>query len=269
MILVGLGEAGKNIVKLFKPHTKNYKIIILDENDGLEKKDTVEEYDEASIKFKQRGLKSHDEAILFVCGSGKVAGASLRALEALKDFKTTVCYLVPDLEFCSKKERLRHKVHFNVIQEYVRSGMIEEMMILDNKSLLKIAGSGTVTDYYEKVNYFIYTTLQNLMYCIHTPPDFNKIHSRKEISRISTISFGSFDAEDEKMLYSLDNITETCYYINIEEDDLNGDESVIPKCQQIVRENKERSRETSFAIWRSSDESHLYAKHYTHFIQEI
>ena len=71
------------------------------------------------------------------------------------------------------------------------------------------------------------------------------------------------------MLYSLDNITETCYYINIEEDDLNGDESVIPKCQQIVRENKERSRETSFAIWRSSDESHLYAKHYTHFIQEI
>jgi len=269
MILVGLGEAGKNIVKLFKPHTKNYKIIILDENDGLEKKDTVEEYDENSIKFKQKGLKSHDEAVLFVCGSGKVAGASLRVLEALKGFKTTVCYLVPDLEFCSKKERLRHKVHFNVIQEYVRSGMIEEMMILDNKSLLKIAGSGTVTDYYEKVNYFIYTTLQNLMYCMHTPPDFNKIHSRKEISRISTISFGSFDAEDEKMLYSLDNITETCYYINIEEDDLNADESVIPKCQQIVRENKECNRETSFAIWRSSDESHLYAKHYTHFIQEI
>ena len=39
MLMVGLGEAGKNIVKLFKPHTKNYKIIILDENEGIEKKE--------------------------------------------------------------------------------------------------------------------------------------------------------------------------------------------------------------------------------------
>ena len=269
MILVGLGEAGKNIAKLFKPHTKNYKIIILDEDDGIEKKSTVEEYDEATIRFKQRGLKSHDEAILFVCGSGKVAGASLRVLEALKGFKTTVCYLVPDVEFCSKKEKLRHRVHFNVLQEYVRSGMIEEMLILDNKTLLSIAGAGTVTDYYEKVNYFIYSTLQNLMYCSHTAADFNRLHSKKEISRISTISFGSFDAEDEKLLYSLDNITETCYYINIEEEDVNADETVIPKGQQIVREDNARNRETSFAIWRSSEESHLYAKHYTHFIQEV
>jgi hypothetical protein len=268
MILVGLGEAGKNIAKLFKPHTSNYKIIILDENDGIEKKSTVEEYDEQPIKLKQRGLKSHDEAILFVCGSGKVAGATLRVLEALKPFKTTVCYIVPDLEFCSKKERLRHRVHFNVIQEYTRSGMIDEVMILDNKTLLNIAGAGTVTNYYEKVNYFIYSTLQNLMYCEHIPADFNRLHSKKEVSRISTISFGSFDAEDEKKLYSLDNITETCYYINIEEEDLNGDESVIPKCQQIVRENNSKGRETSFAIWRSSEESHIYAKHYTHFIQE-
>ena len=269
MLMIGLGEAGKNIANLFKPHTSNYKIIILDENDGIEKKATVEEYDSIDFKFKQRGLKSHDEAILFLCGTGKVAGATLRVLEALRGRKTTVCYIYPDLEFCSRDERLRHRVHFNVLQEYARSGSIEEMMILDNKSLLEIAGTGTVADYYEKVNYFIYTTLQNLMYCMHTPADFSKIHSRKEISRISTLSFGSFDAEDEKMLYSLDNITETCYYINIEEDDLNADESVIPKCQQIVRENNERNRETSFAIWRSSEESHLYAKHYTHFIQEI
>ena len=140
---------------------------------------------------------------------------------------------------------------------------------MDNKSLLEIAGAGTVTNYYEKVNYFIYTTLQNLMYCEHSPADFNSIHTIKEISRISTISFGSFDTDDEKMLYLLDNITETCYYISIEEDDLNGDETVIPKCQQIVRENKSKDRETSFAIWRSSEENHLYAKHYTHFIQEI
>lgn len=268
MILVGLGEAGKNITKLFKPHSKNYKIITLDENDGIDKKSSVEEYDEHPIKFNQRGLKSHDEAILFVCGSGKIAGASLRVLEALKDYKTTVFYIVPDLEFCSREERMRHKVHFGVLQEYARSALIKEMVILSNKHLLKIAGHGTVSNYYEKVNFFIYSTIQNIFYCKHVTPDFGKIKDKKKISRICTIGFGSLDSDDEKLLFPLENITESMFLMNIEEEDLNSDDTVIPKCQQIVRENKVKNRDTSFAIWHSSDESHFYSLHYTHFIQE-
>ena len=265
--MVGLGEAGKNIVKLFKPHTKNYKIIILDADDGIEKKNSVEEYDENPIKLKQRGLKSHDEAILFLCGSGKVAGASLRVLEALKGYKTTVVYVVPDLEFASEMQRKRHKVHFGVLQEYTRSGMIHEMIILDNKAMFSLAGAGTALKYYEKVNYFIYSTFQNLLYCTHVKPDFGRLHEKKEVSRISTIGIGKFK-EEEKLLFSLDNITETCYLINIEEEDLNNDESIIPSCQQIIRDNMALERQSSFAIWKSSEDNHLYSVHYTHFIQE-
>ncbi|HAI38407.1 MAG TPA: hypothetical protein DCM40_09910, partial [Maribacter sp.] len=233
----------------------------------LDTKDSVEKYDELDFKFKQRGLKSHDEAILFVCGSGKVAGASLRILEALRAFKTSVYYIIPDLEFCSREEKLRHRVHFGVLQEYARSGLIEEMIIFDNKSLISFAGVGTTLKYYEKVNYFIYSTIQNLMYCKHTDPDFGKLHQKKDISRISTIGFGKFD-EGEKMLFALDNITETCYIINIEEEDLDNDSQVIPNCQGLVRENKEKGRDTSFAISRSAEESHYYSIHYTHYIQE-
>ena len=268
MILVGLGESGKNIVKLFKPHTKNYKIITLDENDGIEKRDSVEEYDNDPIKFKQRGLKSHDKAALFVCGSGKIAGASLRVLEALRGYETTVFYIIPDLEFCSREEKLRHRVHFGVLQEYTRSGMINEMIILDNANLLAVAGHGTVSNYYEKVNFFIYNTIQNIFYCKHTNPEFGKIKSRKEVSRIGTIGIGSFDSDEESLLFSLENITESMFLVNIEEEDLNSDPSVIPKCQNIVRENKLKERDTSFAIWHSSEESHFYSLHYTHFIQE-
>ena len=265
--MVGLGEAGKNIASLFKPHTKNYKIIVLDEDEGIDKKDSVEDYDKINFKFKQKGLKSHDEAILFVCGSGKIAGACLRVLEALRTFKTTVYYIVPDLEFCSKKEKLRHKVHFGVLQEYARSGMINELVVMDNKILIELAGAGTTLKYYDKVNYFIYNTIQNLMFCKHVDSDFGKLHDKKNISRISTIGLGKFE-EQEKILFSLDNITETCYIINIEEQDLDNDSQVIPNCQEIVRRNKEKGRDTSFAIWKSSEESHYYSIHYTHYIQE-
>ena len=268
MILVGLGEAGKNIATLFKPHSKNYKIIILDENDGIDKKDSVEQYDEDPIKFKQRGLKSHDEAILFVCGSGKIAGASLRVLEALKDYKTTVCYIVPDLEFASKLERRRHRVHFGVLQEYARSGMIEEVIVLDNKILFEVAGHGSASNYYEKVNFFIYNTIQNLMYMKHVDPAFGRLHDKKTISRISTVGLGSLDSDDEKLMFNLDNITESTYMINVNEEDLDNDQNLIPTCQQIVRENKAKERETSFAIWMTDTDNHLYSIHYTHFIQD-
>ena len=268
MILVGLGEAGKKIATLFKPHSKNYKIIILDENDGIDKKDSVEQYDEDPIKFKQRGLKSHDEAILFVCGSGKIAGASLRVLEALKDYKTTVCYIVPDLEFASKLERRRHRVHFGVLQEYARSGMIEEVIVLDNKILFEVAGHGSASNYYEKVNFFIYNTIQNLMYMKHVDPAFGRLHDKKTISRISTVGLGSLDSDDEKLMFNLDNITESTYMINVNEEDLDNDQNLIPTCQQIVRENKAKERETSFAIWMTDTDNHLYSIHYTHFIQD-
>ena len=267
MLMIGLGEGGNNIVSLFKSHTKNYKIITLDEDKGIEKKSSAEEYDQIQFKYTQKDLKSHDEASLFVCGSGKISGSILRVLEAFKDLRTTVYYIVPDLEFCSRDEKLRHKVHFGVLQEYARSGMIGGLVIFDNKTLVNLAGAGTTLKYYEKVNYFLYSTIQNLMYCKHVDSDFGKLHNKKDISRISTIGFGKFD-EEEKMLFALDNITETCYIINIEEEDLDNDSQVIPNCQGLVRENKEKGRDTSFAIWRSAEESHYYSIHYTHYIQE-
>ena len=41
MLIVGLGEAGKNIANLFKPHTKTYKILTFDEGEGLDMMNTL------------------------------------------------------------------------------------------------------------------------------------------------------------------------------------------------------------------------------------
>ena len=268
MIVAGIGEAGKNVANLFRPHSKTYKILIFDENDGLKKVDTVEEYDEHPVKINSKTLKAHDEAILFVCGSGKVSGCTLRVLEALSGLETTVFYITPDLEFCSREERLRHRVHFGVLQEYSRSGKIKNIILLSNKVLMSVAGSGPISRYYEKVNYYIYSLVQNMMYCLHTQPEFGQIQKPKEISRISTIGVGHLDENEEILLYPLDNIRETCYLYNIDEDDLNNDETVLPRIQERVRDNKAGDRETSYAIWKASDENVFYSMHYTHFIQE-
>ena len=269
MLIVGLGEAGNNIAKLFKPHTKTYKIIAFDEGEGLTAQDNVEGYDEHPVKITSRGLKSHPKGILFVCGSGKVAGATLRVLEALKAHKMTVVYLVPDLEFSCREESLRHRAHFGVLQQYARSGKVDELIVLSNKLLLEQAGAGPIRKYYEKVNYYIYSTFQNINFCENVDQDFGKLHKPKDISRISTIGRSQL-LGDEQLLFSLENITESRYYMNINETDLDSDEDVLPNCQQVVRNNNNLERHSSFAIWRNSEtENHYYVKHYTHHIQDI
>ena len=267
MVIVGLGQAGKEIANLFKPH-KQYKIIILDENDGMEYQTSVEAYDAQPININRRGLKKHEKGILFVCGSGKVAGASLRVLEALSDIQMDVFYIVPDLEFCSREERRRNRVHFNVLQEYARSGKIKSIILASNKEMLRMAGTGPISKYYEKVNFYIYNLIQNILFCQHTNPEFGQIHQPKEVSRITTIGYGDMDSERENFLFPLDNITETCYLYNIDEEDIDNNPDILPQIQQMIRDNKERGRETSYAIWKASDYNLFYSIHHTHFIQE-
>ena len=268
MLVIGIGNAGCNIAELFKQH-KQYHIEQLDEDKGLKKAATVEEYDQLNYNPRKKALKTADKGILFVCGSGKVAGVTLRVLEALKRVKMTVVYIIPDLEYSSREEKLRHKAHFNILQQYSRSGLISEMMIMDNKILLEIAGHGTIYKYFDKVNYWIYSTIHTMNYCNNTKPEYGNLQKPKEISRISTIGFGNVEENDEKLLFPLDNITETSYIISINEEDLANDIDLLPNIKAMVGENKQLDRETSFAIWSTTeDTNYYYTKHYTHFIQE-
>jgi len=269
MLIVGLGNAGCKIAQLFKQQ-EQYHVELIDEGKTIKKFSTVEEYDSINYKPRKKAIKSASRGILFVCGSGKVAGATLRILEGLRGVKMKVVYIYPDLEFSSLKEKKRNKVHFNVLQEYTRSGLIEELILLDNKILLDHVGHGTVLSYFDKVNEFVYTVIHTLNYCANVEPDYDARQELKEISRISTIGWGIFEENEEKLFFSLDNITETSYIININEEELLNDISVLPNVKSMVKQNKGSNRETSFAIWSTEEaDSYYYTKHYTHFIQEI
>ena len=72
----------------------------------LKNKTSVEEYDNVNYKPRKKAIKSASEGILFVCGSGKIAGSTLRVLEGLRHVKmTVVLYWFPTLEYSSKTER--------------------------------------------------------------------------------------------------------------------------------------------------------------------
>ena len=247
MLIVGLGKAGCNIAKLFKQQ-KQYHVECLDTGKGIKEQQSVEDYDSINYNPRQKAIKTATEGILFVCGSGKVAGATLRVLEALKHVKMTVVYLCPDLEYSSKEEQLRHKVHFNVLQEYARSAMFEKLILVDNKSLIGLVGYGTIYDYFNKVNHYIYSAIHTINYCNNVKAEFGFLHTPKEISRICTLGYGLLEKKEENLFFPLDNITETSYIISINEEELANDISILPNVKAMAKESKKLERETSFAI---------------------
>tara|TARA_R100001440_G_scaffold6147_4_gene12812 strand:+ start:1799 stop:2605 length:807 start_codon:yes stop_codon:yes gene_type:complete len=267
MVVIGLGNAGCAVAKLFKKH-KTYQVVLLDGGKGIDKCETVEGYDQIEYKPPKTWSKKHKEALVITCGSGKVSGAILRILEPLKELRTTVCYIVPELDYLSSEAKKRNRVHFNVLQEFTRSGMIDEMILFDNELTLENFGHGSIKEYYDQVNHYYYSALHMNNFSKNVDPVFGEHHTSKEISRITTLGLGHLEDSSEKLLFPLDNITETCYIINVSEDDLNTNDDIIPSIKDMATINKEKNRETSFAVFETPHETHFYVKHFTHFLQE-
>ena len=266
MLVIGIGQAGCSVGKLFKKH-KTYQVVLLDEDKGLPKKSTVEDYDSIQYKVPKTWLTKHSEALVIVSGCGKIAGTTLRVLEPLKSLKLTVCYIVPEIDYISSEAKLRHKVHFNVLQEFTRSGMINELIIFDNELALEHFGHGPIKDYYSSINFYYYSCLHMNNYSKNVKPIFGEHHTPKQISRITTIGLTNLSNDEEKLLFPLDNITETCYIINASEDDLKTNDDLVPTIKDLANINKNENRETSFAVFETSQETNVYVKHFTHFLQ--
>ena len=178
MVIIGLGKAGCAVAKLFKQH-KTYQVVLLDEGKGIKKCNTVEEYDEIEYNPPKTWLKKHSEALVITCGSGKVSGAILRVLEPLKSLRTTVCYIVPELDYLSSDAKKRNRVHFNVLQEFTRSGMIDELVLFDNDLALENFGHGSVKDYYDKINHYYYSAIHMNNFCKNVDPVFGEHYNTR------------------------------------------------------------------------------------------
>ena len=269
MITIGLGNAGINICRKLENLGK-YKTITLDEGKGLPKCETHEEYESSVPKLGNKLRLGKEEDIWFiVCGASKVSGSTLKILEQIKDREIKVLYIVPDPFFLSKTQKLQHKVVFNVLQEYARSGMLHSLWLFDNKIISSIVGEGALGSYYDNANAAIANFLANYKWFKNTQPIMGNLHEPKEISRICTVSIGEIEKNKENLYFLLDNITESCYYYSISEEDKKNNKNFLTNVKKHVIIDKEKNIESSFGLWEnSSNFSYFYSVKYTHFIQE-
>jgi hypothetical protein len=267
MVLIGLGSAGTGIVNSFSGvHTK----ICITESDFPSKCKKEEDFEEHCPKFKKQLSFKQDECWFVLCGASKCSSATLRLLETIKKKKINIIYVCPDPDLSGPTLMRRHKVVYNVLQEYTRSGLINKMCIISNREVLKVIGNQSIMDMYQNINSTIANTIETVEWFKSEDPVMGSLHEPKEISRIYTVSIGNFNKNEENLLFLLDNPTETCYIYSISKENLENNKDLIPLIRSRVLADEEKEINSSFAIYSSQHkQSFFYSIKLTHYVQPM
>lgn len=270
MVIIGLGTAGCGITSEFSP---SYPKVMIKQED-FPKHCRDEESFEAKCPNFFRGKNSKfrniefTECWFFLCGGSLCSSATLRILETIKDKKINIGYVCPDLEWASPQVIKRHKIVFNILQEYARSGLINCITIFSNKDILNIIGDQPITKMYPAINKQIANTVESILWFDNQPPVLGGRHKAKEISRIKSLSVGNFEKDEEKLMFLLDNPTETSYIYSISKEKLERDKKLLTTIKKRIKKDEDNDIISSFAIFSSDHkQSFFYSLKYTHHIQ--
>ena len=265
MVVIGIGQAGCNIASCF---SKGNKKILIDADKFPSTCKRVEDYEKKCPAFKKELSFREKKCWVILGGAGKVAGASLRIMEKIKDKEINVVYICPDPILSTPIQLKRHRVTFNVIQEFARSGLLNSVYLISNKQILDIVGEGPISSVYSQANNTLANIIETIEYFKSEQPIFGSIAEPKEISRIRTFGIGFIEKNEEKLLFPLDNITETGYIYSVSQEKLEGKNDLLSVIKQKITHDKNNEIISSFSIFSSAhNKSFYYSIKCTHHIQ--
>jgi len=266
MVLIGIGNAGHNLINAFGKHHEKISITASDFPKHCK---NTEDFERHCPDFSDRLKFEDEECWAFLCGSGKVPGCTLRVLETIKHKKINIVYVYPDTTLCNSIQLKRNKVLYNVLQEYTRSGLFNKMYLFSNKCILDIIGDQPITEMYNMINKQIAYSIETLEWLKLQTPIMGSEHEAKNVSRICTLSVGNMKKNEENMLFFLDNITEASYLYSVSKKQLEKDKDMLNKIKEKIVKDEENKIVSSFAIYPSEhNQSFFYSLKLTHYIQE-
>ena len=265
--VVGLGSAGCAIADCFSqyPQYEIYKIdteIEAGKNNFAMPHQISSELYERECPDMTKFFKNFDENtnVTFVMsGGGKIAGASLRVLEAIKNCNINILYITPDISLMGGRKYILNRISFHVLQEYARSGLFEKISLIYNPAIESIIGDVPVKGYYDNLNEVLASTVHMVNVFSNTEPVFDNVGETEEHHRICSYGIINPETGEENLLFPLDNVREKVYYIGISKNAL-SDGSYFKELKSSMRKKAEdEDVKISFQINETKyDENYAY-----------
>ena len=255
--IIGLGKTGCALAEEFTayPEYRIYKILDESNERGTLELGTYssmdqyeENVDEAEVSSYLRSVKEGDGVLFILCGGDPITGAALRILKCIKDATINVLYVCPDREMSSTDSRTNDKIAFNILQQYARSGVFNNLFLSHYPTVETLIGDASIEEYDKKINYFITYALAMINFFEHSPAVVNGKLKPLDWASISSLGIGSLDTEEINFLFPLQDTTEMHFYFGIPEEDLKRDQSLMKKIKEFVRSFRSDGKTVSFSV---------------------
>jgi len=275
--LIGIGEAGCNVVSLFENH-KEYNCFLfspVQENTKytrkLPKVAKEEDCEGEAPKLSSYKTKEaiQDRVQVFLCGSSFSANYTLAILEQIKEKKIEIFYIKPDVDLLIGDVRLQERAIFGILQEYARSGLFNSFTIFSNPAIEKTIGEIPIKKYFEMINKNIYYAVHYLNVFDHTTPLVGNLSKPTEVQKIRTIGIISVDKLSEQWYYKMQEDRDVAYYLCIAASRLENDGKLHSKVIQSLKSKPRNAfKNVTYAIYESPYETDFgFCVAHTNFIQ--
>ncbi len=274
--ILALGNAACNIVESLEQYSI-YNIYRI-QNEGKKEKntyilpnlETAEEYENLKILSKIPFLRNiKDSVTFFVCGASRSSAFSLKLLESLHKRKVNikVVYFHTDMEFSGEEKAKQEKVVRNVLQEYARSGLFEEITMVSNKTLENFVDTINIFEYYKQINDIFCSSFHMIEVFKNTKPVMSTFSKLRESCRIKTVGVSTISCED-RMFSPFKQEVEVLYYLGINEEKLRTQGNFFRELTENIRGRMTDETKAYFGIYPTQYENdYIYVEYFSPKIQ--
>ena len=274
--ILALGNAASSIVNSLERYD-TYSIYRI-KNEGEKSKntyvipelDTAEEYENLKVLSKISFLRNiKDSVTFFVCGASRSSAFSLKLLESLhkRKIKIKVVYFQADMEFSGDEQIKQEKVVRNVLQEYARSGLFEEITLVSNKTLEKFIDTINVFEYYKQINDIFCSSFHMIEVFKNTKPVMSTFSRLRESCRVKTVGISTLSCED-KMFFPFKQEVEVLYYLGINEEKLRTQGNFFRELTENIRGRMTDETKAYFGIYPTQyEDDYIYVEYFSPKIQ--
>ena len=274
--ILALGNAASKIVDSLIEY-KKYKVYKVNNSEEKDKNtynipelESAEDYENLNILSKIKFLpKIKEEVTFFVCGASKSSALSLKILESLhkRNIKIRVVYFHPETEFLSEEQVLQERVIRNVLQEYTRSGLFQNITLVSNKTIEGLLGEVSVLDYYKQINKAFCDTFHMIETFKNTKPVMSTFSRLRESCRIKTIGASTINCED-RLFSPFKQEVEMIYYYGINENKLREQSGLFRELTNNIKSKIDDEKKAYFGIYPTQYEhDYIYVEYFSPKIQ--
>ncbi len=275
--LIGIGDAGCNVVSHFEEH-KEYNCFLFSEGRDntkytrdLPRVEKAEDCEEKAPKLSSyKTLQAvQDRVQVFLCGSSFSANYTLAILQQIRDREIEIFYIKPDVDLLIGDVRLQERAIFGILQQYARSGLFKNFTILSNPAIEKTIGEIPIKKYFDMINKNIYYAVHYLNVFDHTEPLVGNLTKPSEVQKIRSVGLISVDKLSEQWYYNLEEDRDVAYYLCIAENRLETDGKLHSKVVQSLKKKPRNAfKNVTYAIYQSPYETDFgFCVAHTNYIQ--